>query len=186
MTPLKKKWVSHPILEDGKILKMAEAAGSWYVYQAIISASDGIRDRIRRYKDHGIGVEGTILLGTDDQDEDAIKRLVDFLLEIKLDMAEFTILTPFPHTPVRRQLEKEGRILHNRWIDYTCDKVVFQPKRMTPEKLYELYDYAWDTFYHDSSPRLRMSYLFKRVISREMEDGTYRRHNPRTRRSSKV
>ena len=186
MAPLKKKWVSHPILDDDKILKMAEAAGSWYVYQAIVNTSDGIRNRVKRYKDHGIGVEGTILLGTDDQDEDGIKRLVDFLLEVKLDMAEFTILTPFPHTPVRKQLEKEGRILHNHWIDYTCDKVVFQPKQMTPDKLYEMYDYAWDTFYHDSGPRLRMSYLFKNVISREMDDGTYRRHNPRRRRSFKV
>jgi radical SAM superfamily enzyme YgiQ (UPF0313 family) len=154
MAPLKKKWVSHPILDDDNILKMAEAAGAWYVYQAIVNTSDGIRNRIKRYKDHGIGVEGTILLGTDDQDEDSIKRLIDFLLEIKLDMAEFTILTPFPHTPVRRRLEKEGRILHNRWIDYTCDKVVFQPKQMTPDKLYEMYDYAWDTFYRDSGPRL--------------------------------
>ena len=51
--------------------------------------------------------EGTILLGTDNQDEDYIKRLIDFLLEIELDMAEFTILTPFPHSPIREQFEEE-------------------------------------------------------------------------------
>jgi radical SAM superfamily enzyme YgiQ (UPF0313 family) len=183
MIPLKKTWVSHPILDDDKILKLARDAGCWYVYQAIVSTSDAIRDRVKRLKDNGIGVEGTILLGTDDQSEDDIKRMVDFLLELKLDMAEFTILTPFPHTPIREKYLQEGRILHNNWIDYTCDKVVFQPKQMTPDTLQRMYYYAWDEFYREADPKLRMSYLFKNVISREMDMGVYRRYNPRKRRS---
>lgn len=94
MAPLKKKWVSHPILDDDKVLKLAADAGAWYVYQAVFDTSDYIRNRVKRLKDHGIGVEGTIILGTDDQSEDDIKRLVDFLIEIELDVAEFTIMTP--------------------------------------------------------------------------------------------
>ena len=183
MAPLKKKWVSHPILDDDEILKLAADAGAWYVYQAVFDTSDVIRNRIRRLKDHGIGVEGTIILGTDDQNEDYIKRLVDFLLEVELDVAEFTILTPFPHSPIRAQLEREGRILSNNWRDYSADKVVFQPRRMTPEKLQELYYYAWDTFYAQSGHQLKMGELFKQVIRREMEDGTYRRYDPKTGRA---
>lgn len=182
MIPLKKKWVSHPILDDLEILKLAADAGAWYVYQAVFDTSDTIRERIRRLKEHGIGIEGTIILGTDDQDEDAIKRLVDFLMEVELDVAEFTIMTPFPHSPIRAQLEREGRILSNNWLDYSADKVVFQPKRMTPEKLQEMFYYAWDTFYAGGGYALRMGELFKTVMRREMDDGTYRRYNPRTRR----
>ncbi|MBI5017245.1 MAG: cobalamin B12-binding domain-containing protein [Deltaproteobacteria bacterium] len=182
MAPLKKKWVSHPILDDDQILRLAADAGSWYVYQAIFDTSDVIRRRVERLKDHGIGVEGTIILGTDDQDEDFIKRLVDFLLEIGLNVAEFTILTPFPHSPIRAQFEQEGRILSNHWADYTADRVVFEPKQMTPEKLQELFYYAWDTFYAGSGYQLKMGELFKQVIEREMADGTYRRYDPRTRR----
>ena len=182
MIPLKKKWVSHPILDDPEILKLAADAGAWYVYQAVFDTSDTIRDRIRRLKEHGIGIEGTIILGTDDQNEDAIKRLVDFLMEVELDVAEFTIMTPFPHSPIRAQLEREGRILSNNWLDYSADKVVFQPKQMSPEKLQELFHYAWDTFYAGGGYALRMGELFKTVMRREMDDGTYRRYNPRTRR----
>ena len=183
MIPLKKKFVSHPILDDDKILSLAAKAGSWYVYQAIFDTSDMIRNRISRLKDHGIGIEGTIILGLDDQDEDYIKRLVDFLLEIELDMAEFTILTPFPHSPIRNRLESEGRILSNNWIDYTADKVVFQPKLMTPEKLQEMFHYSWNTFYAGGGYQLRMGELFKKVIRREIEDGTHRRYNTRKKRS---
>ena len=182
MAPLKKKWVSHPILDDEEVLKLAADAGAWYVYQAVFDTSDTIRNRVKRLKDHGIAVEGTIILGTDDQSEDDIKRLVDFLIEIELDVAEFTIMTPFPHSPIRRQMEEEGRILSNDWLKYTADKVVFQPKQMSPEKLQELYYYAWDTFNADSGHQLKMGELFKKVIRREMDDGTYHRYNPRKRR----
>jgi len=182
MAPLKKKWVSHPILDDDQVLKLAADAGAWYVYQAVFDTSDVIRNRIKRLKDHGIGVEGTVLLGTDEQDEDYIKRLVDFLMEVELDVAEFTIMTPFPHSPCRGTLQSEGRLLSSNWIDYSADKVLFKPKRMTPEKLQEMYHYAWDTFYANGGLQLKMGKLFKRVIEREVEDGTYYRYNPRRNR----
>jgi radical SAM superfamily enzyme YgiQ (UPF0313 family) len=183
IAPLKRKWVSHPILDDDEILDLAAAAGSWYVYQAVFDTSDFIRNRIRRLKEHGIAIEATVILGTDDHDEDTIKRLVDFLLEVKLDLAEFTIMTPFPHSPIRAQMEAEGRILTNDWNDYTCDKVVFRPKRMSPEKLQELYYYAWDTFYQGSGHALKMGDLFKAVVRREIEDQTYCRYEPRAERA---
>lgn len=185
LIPLKKKWVSHPIKDDDEILDLAAEAGCWYVYQAIFDTSDFIRNRVKRLQDRGIGVEGTIILGMDEQDEDSVKRLVDFLLEIKLDLAEFTILTPFPHTPVRDMLEKEGRILTNDWNQYTGGQVVYQPAKMTPEKLQDLYYYAWDTFYKESSQNLKMAKLFLKVIEKEKADGTYRGANLRRRKWQK-
>ncbi len=182
MKPLKKKWVSHPILYDEDVIKLAAEAGCWYVYQAIFDTSDTIRDRIKMLQDYGIGVEGTIILGTDDQDLDGIKKLVDFLCNVGLDVAEFTIMTPFLHTPLRVQMEKEGRILSNNWAEYGADKVVFQPKQMTPDELQWAFDYAWDTFYADAGYQLRMGQLFQQVIEREMADGTYRRYNPRVKK----
>ena len=174
MIPLKKKWVSHPIKDDPEILDLAAEAGCWYVYQAIFDTSDVIRNRIKRLKERGIGVEGTIILGTDDQDEDGIKRLVDFLLEVDLDLAEFTVLTPFPHTPIRDQMLKEGRILHNDWRKYSGDRTVFQPAKMTVDKLDEMHQYAWDTFYGGGGKELAMGKLYMSVIEKEIADGTYK------------
>ncbi len=161
IAPLKKKWCCHPIEDDDEVLKYASEAGAWYVYQAVFDTSDYIRNRIKRYKDHGIGVEGTIILGLDDHDEDYIKRLVDFLLEVELDLAEFTILTPYPHTKTWTDMHKEKRMLHYNWLDYNAGKVVFKPKLMSAEKLQEMYNYAWDTFYKDEPQRLKMAKLFK-------------------------
>jgi len=174
MIPLKKKWCCHPIENDDDVLDLAAQAGAWYVYQAVFDTSDYIRDRIRRYHDYGIGVEGTILLGMDHHREDDIERLIDFLMEVDLDLAEFTVLTPFPHTRAFEDLSREGRILSGDWDDYTTDKVVFQPRRMSPERLQELYAQAWDRFYREESQPIKMYKLFKKVIEKEKADRTFR------------
>lgn len=173
MIPLKKKWISHTIDDDPKILDLAAQAGAWYVYQAVFDTSDYIKERVKKYHDHGIGVEGTILLGLDDQTEDDIKRLIDFLLEINLDLAEFTVLTPFPHTKVWDDLLREDRIFDKDWNHYNAGQVVFKPKHMTPEKLQELYAYAWDAFYKDETQEQKMFKLFSQVVLKEMNDGTF-------------
>ena len=178
MIPLKKKWCSHPIEDDPKVLDLAAQAGAWYVYQAVFDTSDYIKNRIKRYHDHGIGVEGTILLGLDRHTEDDIKRLVDFIMEIELDLAEFTVLTPFPHTKAYEDLQREKRIFSRDWDDYSADKVVYQPKHMSPQRLQELLDYAWETFYRDESQEIKMFKLFQQVIRKEKADQS---HRPRDR-----
>ena len=174
MIPLKKKWCCHPIEDDDKVLDLAAQAGAWFVYQAIFDSSDFIRDRIKRYHDYGIAVEGSILLGLDYHTEDYIKKLVDFLLEVELDMAEFTVLTPFPHTRTFDDLHNAGRIFSYDWNDYTCGKVVFQPQLMAPEKLQEMYYYAWDKFYEDEPQNYKMFKLLKHVMEKEKTDNTYK------------
>jgi len=173
MIPLKKNWCSHPIEDDPAVLDLAAQAGAWFVYQAVFDTSDYIRERIQRYHDHGIAVEGTILLGLDRHTEDFIKRLVDFLLEIELDLAEFTVLTPFPHTRAWDRLHKENRIFSYDWDDYTADKVVYHPKQMSAERLQELLFYAWDSFYADKPQQVRMFELFQKVIRKEKANGTF-------------
>jgi radical SAM superfamily enzyme YgiQ (UPF0313 family) len=174
MIPFKKKWCSHTIEDKPEVLDLAAQAGAWYVYQAVFDTSDYIRDRIKRYHDFGIAVEGTILLGMDNQTEDDIRRLIDFLLEINLDLAEFTVMTPFPHTKAWDDMVKEKRIFNFNWNDYNAGKVVFYPKHMTPEKLQDLYHFAWDEFYSHENQEQKMFKLLMKVIEKELADGTYR------------
>ena len=50
--------------------------------------------------------------------------------------AQVTILTPFPGTPLLRQLRAEGRLLYERfWDQCTLFDLVFEPRQMTPDEL---------------------------------------------------
>jgi hypothetical protein len=84
-------------------------------------------------------------------------------------------MTPYPGTPLFRQMEKEDRLLHRDWSQYDTAHVVFRPRHMSVEEL--AHGYAWiyqRLFSHESIWRRRpadwravpaylaMSYLYKR------------------------
>ena len=70
-------------------------------------------------------------------------------------------------------MEKENRILHNNWINYTGGEVVFKPAKMSIDSLNKMYEYAWNTFYSDYSKEVKMAKLYLKVIEKEKADGTY-------------
>jgi radical SAM superfamily enzyme YgiQ (UPF0313 family) len=166
MQRARKSWVSHPISAKPDILELAAESGCWFVYQAIFGDSEMIREKIKLLHEFGIGVQGTILLGMDRHGPDIFERLVEFLLDCELDLAEFTVLTPFPGTPFFEQMKKAGRLLHEDWGEYNAENVVFKPAKMTPEQLQEGYQFMWDAFYQDESQPAKMFGLYKRLADR--------------------
>jgi len=154
-----KRIVSHSLPPDPEILTLAREAGWWYVYLAVLRPSENLRRRAKMYHEHGIKVQGTIMLGLDEHSEEDALGLVDFSKEIGLDLAEFTVLTPFPYCRAGDQMEAEGRILTRDWSKYNAGNVVFQPKQMSPERLQEIYHEAWSSYYRDEPQALHMSRL---------------------------
>lgn len=167
MVRAKKNWVAHPISAKPDILQLAAESGCWFVYQAIWQESQMIRDKVRMMHEFGIAVEGTILLGLDTHGPDIFKRMVDFLLASDIDLAEFTVLTPFPGTPFFDQMKRAGRLLHEDWGRYNAEDVVIRPAGMTPDQLAEGYQYMWDNFYKDESQPAKMFRLYRRLVSRQ-------------------
>jgi radical SAM superfamily enzyme YgiQ (UPF0313 family) len=124
----------------------------------------------------GIQVNGSFVLGFDHDGPEVFERTVDWIERNRLECATFHILTPYPGTPLFRQMESEGRLLHKDWSLYDTAHVVFRPRHMTPEQLFG--GYAWcyrRLFSHRSIWRRRpldrravpaylgMSYLYKRA-----------------------
>ncbi len=92
-------------------------------------------ERIRRIQDHGIGIQGSFIVGYDQDDESVFDQLYDFIQATRLESFLTSVLTPFPGTQLTERLEKEGRVLTRDWSLYDMNTVVFQPKRFTPERL---------------------------------------------------
>ena len=70
---------------------------------------------------------------------------------VRLDEAEFAILTPYPGTPSWRRLESQGRILHRDWSRYNDANAVFRPSQLTPDQLTAGYLRLWREFYADNA-----------------------------------
>jgi radical SAM superfamily enzyme YgiQ (UPF0313 family) len=192
LRPINRIWsaaVTIDITDDPSLIRNMALAGCTGVFIGFESLSDNnLADahkktpktadyarRVRMLHDYGIQVNGSFVLGFDHDRKDVFAHTADWVEENRLECATFHILTPYPGTPLFRQMEEQKRILHHDWSLYDTSHAVFRPKHMTPEEL-EL-GYAWiyrRLFSHASIWRRRpedwqavplylaMSYLYKR------------------------
>ena len=164
MTPLKFKWASHAPLnfvKDDELLRLAAQSGCTALFVGFESlvyenlsimgklTNVGIspREAVKKFHDHGIGILASFILGYDGDTPDTFDRILDFCDRTKIDGALFPILTPYPGTPLRERLQREGRILTNQWDLYDMEHVTFLPKGMTPEKLQDGFERLNSSFY---------------------------------------
>ena len=107
--------------------------------------------RVLVFHEHGIKVNGSFVVGFDGDGKDCFVALAQWIEEQRLDCATFHILTPYPGTPLFRQLEAEGRLLHRDWDLYDTAHVVFRPRHMTPEELLLGYDWLYRRLFSHAS-----------------------------------
>jgi radical SAM superfamily enzyme YgiQ (UPF0313 family) len=192
MRPLEKIWsaaVTLDITDDPSVVREMALAGCTGVFIGFESLSDSnlasarkrtprteeYARRVRILHDHGIQVNGSFVLGFDDDRRDVFATTAQWTEANRLECATFHILTPYPGTPLFRQMESEGRLLHKNWSLYDTGHVVFRPKHMTPEELADGYAWIYQRLFSHASiwhrrpadwrsvaPYLAMSYLYKR------------------------
>lgn len=108
---------------------------------------------VRRLGDEGLGVYASFAVGHDEHDEGVFDRVLELCRVAGIDTAEFAILTPYPGTPLWRQLNAEDRILTRDWWHYNDANPTFRPARLTPDRLRAGYLHLWREFYRDHPPR---------------------------------
>jgi len=112
-----------------------------------VNRPDEYLEAVRKIHDHGIGIDGSFVFGFDTDHEDVFDRTVDFVLKAKLEVAYFSILTPYPGTRIYKKLEQENRILTKDWSIYDANHVVYRPKNFTPDQLLAKYLEALQQIY---------------------------------------
>jgi radical SAM superfamily enzyme YgiQ (UPF0313 family) len=168
LKPLKRHWggqCSITIANRPDLLKLAADAGCVALFIGFESLSPqnlaGIKkgfnhpekyaEAIRKIHDRGINIMAAFIFGFDHDDPSVFERTVSFLIENKVAIANFAILTPFPGTEVYNQFKKEGRILTEDWDLYTANQAVFRPKLMSPEQLISGFEWTDKAFFNFSS-----------------------------------
>lgn len=99
----------------------------------------------------GISVQGCFVFGLDEDTPDVFEATSEFAIDAGIDLPRFSVLTPFPGTPLYRRLDAQGRIFSKDWELYDGQHVVFQPKQMSVDQLARGHEYAWKNAYRWSS-----------------------------------
>jgi radical SAM superfamily enzyme YgiQ (UPF0313 family) len=192
LRPLEKIWsaaITIDVTDDPSLVREMALAGCTGVFVGFESLHpDNITEsrkksprpadyarRVRILHDHGIQVNGSFVLGFDHDGPDVFEQTAEWIETNRLECATFHILTPYPGTPLFKQMQFEGRLLHTDWSRYDTAHVVFQPKRMTTAQLADGYAWCYRRLFSHRSiwrrrpgdlravpPYLAMAYLYKR------------------------
>jgi radical SAM superfamily enzyme YgiQ (UPF0313 family) len=164
LIPYGKRWLSHATLDlarDPELIDLCARSGCKGLFVGFESLSEAnlkeigksinrveeYQEAVKRFHDAGIGIEGSFVVGFDEDEVSVFERLVEFVNKTHMDGAHIFIRTPFPGTRLYRKWEREGRIFDRDWSHYDLGHVVFYPARMSPERLQEGYYWAYRELY---------------------------------------
>jgi len=153
MMPLKKKFFCNGnvnvLANDREFVELSKKAGclSWLVgfesvSQETINSVGKTTNKVDEYiravdniHNNKMTVIGDFMFGFDKDKKNVFSKTLKMIKDLKIDVADFCILTPFPGTKIYEKLIAENRILTKDWSKYNLKNVVFKPKNMNAEEL---------------------------------------------------
>ena len=175
LAPYKKLWIgqaSTNVIKDPELLKLMSKSGCKGLFVGLESLSEDnlaksgknhndpkqYKEVVKRLHDEGIMISGAFIFGLDSDDPSVFERTLEFAMDVKLDVAQFNWLTPYPGTPLYHQLKAEKRLIRNDWWmggngsnPKPAETVVYHPKMMSADELREGSFWVRRNFYSNSS-----------------------------------
>lgn len=157
--------------QDSELVRLSKQAGciGWLVGfesfdQKTLNAVGKTTNIVEQYEktvnlihSYHMIVVGDFMFGFDHDTKNVFDNTLSMLQKLRIDAADFTILTPFPGTALFNQLKEEGRILTTDWQQYTMFNPVFKPKHMTPEQLQQGVYSLYQRFYSPKNTMYRLA-----------------------------
>lgn len=164
LIPLRVQWFGLStvlIAHNHELMELMARSGCKGLLLGLETVSDGsLKDAGKKFNDSvdyktligdlhrlGISVQGCFVFGLDHDTVDVFDRTVELAIDAGIDLPRFSVLTPFPGTPLFQRLEQEQRIITKDWSRYDAQHVVFQPKLMSMQELEAGHEYAWKKVY---------------------------------------
>lgn len=162
--PLKLKWnaaVSSNIVDMPDLLDEMKKSGcqSLFIgFESINSKSidsvHKVQNSVSKYEKlideihkRGIMINASFVFGLDEDDISVFKNTLNWIVKNKIETVTSHILTPYPGTKLYSELVEENRIVDFNLSNYNTAHVVYKPKNMTAEELYNGYLWIYKEVY---------------------------------------
>ena len=149
LVPLKISWMGMGtlnVVQDEEILELIAKSGCRALGIGFESITEenliGANKRTNSIEDYkmaakilikrGIIPTGFFIFGFDEDDNEIFKRTTDFIIESRIIVAYFSILTPFPKTALYERMK--DRIFDDNWSHYGSLRCVYKPAKLTPKE----------------------------------------------------
>lgn len=142
------------------LIEKMRRAGCWILFLGIESgcqrilnaigkkiAIEQVKKTVKAVKQAGIKVLGSFILGFPEDNAESVKQTINFAKSLDLDYAEFSMLTPYPGTPIFDYATQNNLLLTRDWPKYTAVEPVMQVKDMNEKQLKSFLQKAYLSFY---------------------------------------
>lgn len=154
---------------DFDLLTLMKAAGCWMVSLGIETGDEELlakhrqnanlsmlADKIRLIKSTGIRTKGLLMMGLPGENEESIRRSMEYVFSLPIDDFNLAKFTPFPGSPIYETIHDLGEFDED-WAKMDCMSFQFIPAGMTRERLEELFIKFYKT--HFQRPKVLLGYL---------------------------
>jgi radical SAM superfamily enzyme YgiQ (UPF0313 family) len=153
---------------DFELLQLMKKAGCWMVSLGIETGDeellaqhrqnanlDMLAQKIRLIKKAGIRIKGLLMMGLPGENEESIRRSMDYVFSLPIDDFNLAKFTPFPGSPIYETIHDLGEFDED-WEKMDCMSFQFIPQGMTRDRLEELFIHFYKS--HFQRPKVLLGY----------------------------
>jgi len=131
---------------------------------------EDIRRSCKLARKYGIVVGGGFILGFPDETKEMTQMTIDYAKSLDIHYAQFSIMVPYPGTPLYKQLKDNGELLsedeqdfarYNQNVGLTELEPIFVPKGRTSDEIKKVQKSAYVQFYF----RPRQAWMILQTLS---------------------
>ncbi len=178
------------IVKSPQMVKKMAEVGFWVVFIGIESVNEeSLKDMRKGFSfnkvlsalkilhQNNIIVIGNLIIGVDlDSTEEDVKKEIQFMKTLDVDIVSYVLLTPFPGSETLKELDQKGLVISKDWSKYTVFDPVIKTHKLSSTQLHKLLYYSFRTLKYVNKPKnlakrliKTRGYLFilnpKRIIS---------------------
>ncbi len=140
------------------LVDLMAGAGCVTVFLGLESGSDRVlaeygkrervetgREAVRLLESRGIEAHASFILGSPGETREDVEATIEYALDLDPAVVQFSILTPYPGTPLFERLK--GRLVTRDWDLFDAAHAVYRHDRMEPSELERLLVKAYRRFY---------------------------------------
>lgn len=156
---------------DNDMLKTMKEAGCHQIMYGIENIDDEVlkninkkinlsqvRNAIKWTKENNIDCRLAFMVGNPGDNEEIIKKNINFIKEVEPDLLIVNITTPFPGTELFNWAKDKNLILSYDWDDYNFTKPIMKLENLSPDQIKQLHKMMYNSFY------FRPSYIIRKII----------------------
>ncbi len=190
--------ISARIIDKPELIPLLKKAGCVTAFIGVESLNmeslrsvKKIHNKVQEYKEifslfnkYNIPVFPAFIFGFDYDDENVFSDVFQFLKSVNTQRAVFSILTPFPGTPLYRQFKKEKKIVTDNLSLYDVVHVVFQPNKLTKGQLQKGYWWLYQKYYSIKEISYRLfnggmnALLYSLIVNLRIRNFVYKKIYP--------